>query len=113
MRGTLRYALDVGERFTRVAIVQYLSYIVAVAHAAGRTHSMLGYPEGTRHTEDKPSLPLKTGMLRMAHRCKANVQIVIACGKGEILQEKKLRFRYGARVTSYASKVFKPSGTLL
>jgi 1-acyl-sn-glycerol-3-phosphate acyltransferase len=74
----------------------------------GRTSSMLGYPEGTRHTEDAPSRPLKTGMLRMAARMGVCVQLVITAGKGEILQEKRLQFRYGKVVTTFCSRVFDP-----
>ena len=43
----------------------------------GRTSSMLGYPEGTRHTEDAPTRPLKTGMLRMAFKMGVCIQLVI------------------------------------
>lgn len=74
----------------------------------GPRSSMLGYPEGTRHTEDAPTIPLKTGMLRMAARMGVCVQLVITAGKGEILQEKSLRFRYGQTVTTFASEVFDP-----
>jgi 1-acyl-sn-glycerol-3-phosphate acyltransferase len=74
----------------------------------GHTSSMLGYPEGTRHTEDAPSRPLKTGMLRMSARMGVCIQLVITAGKGEILQEKRLRFRYGKAVTTFCSKVFDP-----
>ena len=69
---------------------------------------MLGYPEGTRHTEDAPSRPLKTGMLRMAASMGVCVQLVITAGKGEILQEKRLQFRYGKVVTTFCSRVFDP-----
>ena len=34
----------------------------------GHAHSMVGYPEGTRHSVDSPALPLKTGLIRMAHQ---------------------------------------------
>jgi len=74
----------------------------------GRTSSMLGYPEGTRHTEDAPTRPLKTGMLRMAFKMGVCIQLVITAGKGEILQEKRLRFRYGCAVTTFCSPVFDP-----
>ena len=74
----------------------------------GRTSSMLGYPEGTRHTEDAPTRPLKTGMLRMAFKMGVCIQLVITAGKGEILQEKRLRVRYGCAVTTFGSPVFDP-----
>ena len=68
---------------------------------------LIAYPEGTRNQREEP-LRLKSGVLQYAYEFKHPIQVVITCGKDDVINEKKLLFRTGQFCVTALSAVIDP-----
>lgn len=68
---------------------------------------LIAYPEGTRNQRSQP-LRLKSGVLQYAYDFQHPVQVVITCGKDQVINEKKLLFRTGRFCVTALSETLDP-----